>query len=355
MKTKANVVVTASGTIVSQGIIKSLKLANSKKDNPVEYRIIATDMSPQAAGLYRSDKGILVPSATSPSYVESIIKICKEESVQAVFVGSDEELLPLANAKKMIESETESKVITNPIEVITIARDKWKTYEFLKKNNFPCAESSLLENQDKFIEEFGFPLVVKPREGHGSLHFYVVNNHEEVKHAVSAIEKIGWNPLLQEYLIGEDTEYTTGITINKTGEEILSSISIRKIIKNGQTHKAFIDYFDHIRKPAEEVALKLKGTGALNIQSKFVEDESKIFEINPRFSATSPIRAAAGVNEADIVFRNIVLDEKIIVEKYKKLVCMRYSNEVYVPLSTYDKTKNVGNIECTDSDILDYF
>lgn len=355
MKRIVNVLVTASGTIVSQGIIKSLKLANSKKENPVEYKIISTDMSPQAVGLYRSNKGILVPSATASNYVESIIKICNEQTIQAIFVGSDEELLPLAQAKNIIERKTESKILINPIEVINIAKDKWTTYEFLKKNNFPCAESSLLDNQEKFIEEFGFPLVVKPREGHGSLHFYIVNNREEIKQAVIAIEKMRWSPLLQEYLIGEDTEYTTGITTNHTGKEIMSSIAIQKIIKNGQTYKAFIDDFVHIRKPAEEVALKLKGVGSLNVQTKFVKNESKIFEINPRFSATCPIRAAAGVNEADIVFRNTVLGEKIVIEKYKKLVCMRYWNEVYIPSTTYENTKNVGNVECTDSFIPDYF
>jgi hypothetical protein len=40
----ARVLVTAAGSIVAQGIIKSLKLAN-------RYTIIAADMSPLAAGL----------------------------------------------------------------------------------------------------------------------------------------------------------------------------------------------------------------------------------------------------------------------------------------------------------------
>jgi hypothetical protein len=49
----ARVPVTASGSIVAQDIIKSLKLAS--KTGRVKYNIIAAHMSPLAAGLYRCD------------------------------------------------------------------------------------------------------------------------------------------------------------------------------------------------------------------------------------------------------------------------------------------------------------
>lgn len=351
----ANVLVSAAGSIVAQGIIKSLKLANKKKYSPVTYRIITTDMNAQAAGIYRGDIGILVPPASSPDYVDHIIKICNEQIIRAVFVGSDEELLPLALAKKRIESETNAVVVTNPVDVITIATDKWKTFEFLRKNNLPCAESALPADQEKFIKEFDFPLVVKPREGHGSLHFYIANNKDDVKKAISDIQKAGWHPIFQEYIKGIDSEFTSGVTVNKTGKNIMSSISMQRTMKSGQTYKAFIDEFSDVRKSAEETAIKLGSIGPINIQTKLENAKPKIFEINPRFSATCPIRAAAGVNEPDIVFRNTVLGEDIKIERYQKLVCMRYWNEVYVPYSTYEKTRDTGRVEKADSFIPDYF
>src|SRR5579872_3545760 len=349
MRTKANVLVTAAGGIVSQGIIKSLKLSNMKKDHPIMYEIVATDINAQAAGLYRSDIGILVPPTSSSDYVDSIIKICKEQNIQAIFVGSTEELLSIAFAKEKIAKETGTVVLTNTINVISIATDKWKTFEFLTKNNLPCAESSLPENQEEFIEKFGFPLVVKPREGHGSLHFYIVNNRDEITQAISAIQKAGWRPIIQEYLDGENVEFTSGVVVNRTGENVMSSITMRKTLKQGQTYKAFVDDFHDVRKSAEETALKFGCRGSINIQAKMIENTPKIFEINPRFSATCPIRAVAGVNEPDIVFRNFVLGEEIKIDAYQKLVCMRYWNEVYVPYATYEKTKNMGKISNSDS------
>jgi carbamoyl-phosphate synthase large subunit len=66
------------------------------------------------------------------------------------------------------------------------------------------------------------------------------------------------------------------------------------------------------------------------------------------------MRAAAGVNEPDVVFRNVVLGEESKVDSYERLVCMRYWNEVYVPYSLYEKALGGGEIE-KGSFVLDYF
>jgi carbamoyl-phosphate synthase large subunit len=354
MNSPPNILVTAAGSIVAQGIIKCLRLANKQRKTTTSYKIIASDMSAKAAGIYRADIGILVPPVTSKDYLDFMIKTCIEKKIKTVFIGSDEELLPLTIAKNEIEGKTGTIVITNPIDVVSKAVDKWKTFEFLRQNNFPCAYSSLPEDQDKFIKEYGFPLVVKPREGHGSLHFYLVQNMEELENAKRAIKRAGWRPLLQEYLQGEDSEFTTGITVSKSGK-IMSSISIRKTLKNGQTYKAFIDDCQDVRKSAEQVATKIGAKGPINIQAMMIKEEPKIFEINARFSATSPLRAVAGINEPDIVFRNMVSGEEINIEKYEKLVCMRYWNEVYVPYYAYEKFEHEKIVERATSFIPDYF
>ena len=347
--------VTAAGTIVSQGIMKSLKLANSIPDSPVKYSIVATDANSEGTGLYRSDLGVVVPAASSPEYVDSILKICKDQMIRAIFIGSDEELAILSKSSKRIQDETGAVVIANPSEVISTGQDKWKTFEFLKRNNLPCAESSLVAEQDRFTQEFGFPLVVKPREGHGSLHMYVVKNGDEIKNAVLEIERAGWSPMFQEYLPAQDQEFTTGVTIDREGKYVMSSISMRRKLKDGQTYKAFVDDFPDIRKFAEETSMKLGAKGPINVQARLVGDKPQVFEINPRFSASVPIRAVAGVNEPDILYRNFCLNEEIRVSEYRKLVCMRYMNEVYIPYDSYERTSKNGIMDTEDSFIPDYF
>jgi carbamoyl-phosphate synthase large subunit len=351
----AKVLVTAVGGIVAQGIIKSLKLANLSDNSVVKYRITAGDMSAQAAGLYRCDNGILLPSATSTDYIESILKIARDEDMDAIYIGSDEELLIIGNSKKRIESESKAKVLSSPIDVLTTARDKWKTFLFLKENNLPVAESALPADDEKFVKEFGYPIVVKPREGYGSLYFYLVHCKSEMQQAISNIQKAGWHALLQEYLNENNAEYTSGVTIDRFGKYVMSSVSIQKILKNGQTYKAFIDDYKEVRRSSEEAALKLGARGAINIQAKLIENKPKIFEINPRFSATCPMRSVAGINEPDIVFRNSVLGEEIKVRSYSRLVCMRYWNEVYTDFPTYENLTSTGKLGANDSFTVNYF
>jgi hypothetical protein len=50
-----------------------------------------------------------------------------------------------------------------------------------------------------------------------------------------------------------------------------------------------------------------------------------------------------------------VLHDDITVNSYRHLACMRYWNEVYVPLPTFSKTVRQRKIADSDSFILDYF
>lgn len=352
---KTNVLVTGAGSILGQGIIKSLKLSNTQHPRSVTYNIFAADMSPQAAGIYRCNKAFLIPAPSVPDYGDNVVQICRKNNVDAVFVGTDEEMLPLALLKDRIKKESGATVITNPVDVIRMASDKWFTYEYLTKNRVSCAQSSLPEGKDEFVGKFGYPIVVKPRQGHGSLHFYVVHDYDELQRAISTIEAAGWQPILQEYLGGIDNEFTSGITVDVSGTTVMSSISMKKTLKNGQTYKAFIDDFDSVRSSARDVAIKVGAVGPVNIQAKLVDGNPKVFEINARFSATCPIRAAAGINEPDVVFRNMVMGEKIRLHSYLKMVCMRYWSEVYVPMSTYEQVCSVKSIQSPNSAVLNYF
>ncbi|MCI0558382.1 MAG: ATP-grasp domain-containing protein [Nitrososphaera sp.] len=354
---EARVLVTAAGSIIAQGIIKSLKLASQKGN--IRYRIFAADMSLLAAGLYRCEAGALLPPASSPRYLEALSEVCERFDIQAVFCGSDDELMTLAEAKTTAERRTGAKFMVGSKKGISTARDKWKTYEFCKANNIPCAPSSLPQSREEFTRDQGYPIVVKPREGYGSAHLYIVNEAIEMEHAISVITQAGWRPVLQKYLSGE-SEFTSGVTVDRESKYTMSSISIRKIIKHGQTYKAFIDDYSNIRKSAEEVALKLQSPGPINIQTKIEKGNEKplVFEINPRFSATCPMRAFAGVNEPDIVYRNTVLGEETKVGCYDRLVSMRYWNEVYVPMASYEKSVDSGpgaTIKESGSLVPDYF
>jgi carbamoyl-phosphate synthase large subunit len=86
-----------------------------------------------------------------------------------------------------------------------------------------------------------------------------------------------------------------------------------------------------------------------------VGDEVKVFEINPRFSATCPMRAVAGINEPDIILRNLFMNEQSSARNYKRLLCMRYWNEVYVDYDTYLYTTSQRKVKESNSIVPNYF
>ena len=349
---KDRVLVTASGSIIGEGIIKCLKLAKSKSAG-VEYSIIAGDMSPEGAGLYRADAGILLPAFNDPQYISELIRRCTAFSIRAVFVGADEELAVLAKASEEIENATGAKVLSNPERVIEMAADKWKAAELMKAKGIRHARTALFREREAFARENGFPLVVKPRSGHGSLDVSIAKNVEEMEIAGATIEKNNREPIVQEFLQGEDQEFTTGVCVS-FGGKILSSIAMRRKLKHGQTYKAFVGDFPLARSSAEKAATSLGATGPINVQARVVRDEAVIFEINPRFSASCPIRAIAGVNEPDIVYRNQILGQDLTVKEYEKLVALRYWNEVYVPQATFEAAAK-GNVQSDKAFIPEYF
>ncbi len=350
---EATVLVTAGGGIIGEGIIKCLRLANMK-GGPVSYTILVGDADARAAGLYRGDKGFLIPDASSPDFVQGLIDLARKKRASAIFVGADEELAVVGSAADQIMKAGGAVVISNKPETISIGSDKWKTYQFMKKHGLPRAESSLPGGRERFVKEFGYPIVVKPREGHGSEQFFVARSRDEIDYAIASIRRRGWRPMLQEYLSEDADEFTTGVTLGKGGK-VMSSIAIRRTLKGGQTYKAFIDEFPEVRKAAEQVAVGLGGAGPINVQARMEKGEPKAFEINPRFSASCPIRAAAGVNEPDILYRNLVLGESIQTKGYERMVCLRYWNEVYVPYDEYEKARKTGKVDGSRSWVPDYF
>lgn len=358
MKT-VKVMVTSAGGIVAQGIIKSLKYHNSLKGkNQHKYTILGADISYDAAGLYRCDKFTIVKKPDEKDYLQNLIDISIQEKIHALFIGSDVELPVICKNKYTIEDKTGAQVITCHENVVEMCRDKYVTNEFLSRNHLNSIPSCLPTEADTFLKEHRFPLIVKPREGFGSKFLSIVNNNDELDYAVKTIKKVGWKPMIQKYLQNDAMEFTTGITLDKFTKKIMSIITLKKILKHGQTYKAFIDRYPRVEKVCRKVAEKLDTAGPVNIQTRNDpdDDEIKIIEINPRFSASCPMRTAAGINEPDIMIRNILFSEKIKMKNYRQLVCMRYWDETYLELADYNKIKaSKSRLASLKSEKLNYF
>lgn len=358
MKT-VRVMVTSTGGIVAQGIIKSLKHHNKFGNNKLyKYQILGTDISYDASGLYRCHKFAIISRPEEKDFIKNLMKICTDQKVQALFIGSDVELPIIAKNKEEIESKTSTRVISSGSSLIDLCRDKFATNEFLENNKLSSIPSCLPNDIESFLADNSFPLIVKPREGFGSKLLNLVYNLNELDFAVTNIEKAGWRPMIQKYLKNDLKEYTTGITLDQKTRKIMSIITMKKILKHGQTYKAFIDKYPLVERICKKIVRKLDAIGPINIQTRVDADDSevKVIEINPRFSASCPMRTVAGINEPDIIIRNILFDEKLSINEYNQLVCMRYWDETYLPMVRYNKIKSEkSKIKNMMSEKIDYF
>lgn len=330
---------------IGEGIVKALKLVKER------YRIICTDTVALAAPLFRVDKGYLVPLAIEENYIDRLLDICKKENVDVLIPGSVPELDRISKDREYFESD-DIVPILNPAEVIETGLDKWKTYEFLSENGFQCPQTVLAEDRLDLVERAGFPLLVKPRSSYGSRGIFLAQNVHDLDFFVGHLSSQGYKPLVQEYLGLKGQEYTTGVVVSKDGY-LSGSISIWRKRKGGFSHSMIVDDFKNVRENAEAIATKIGARGAINVQVMKVEEDLFTLEINPRFSGTTPIRAACGFNEVDAVLRNFMFSEKIPTFVIKKKAVVRFLDEVYIEQHAY-KSLTMNGFTDDQGEILSY-
>jgi carbamoyl-phosphate synthase large subunit len=79
-----------------------------------------------------------------------------------------------------------------------------------------------------------------------------------------------------------------------------------------------------VTRQCEAIAKALGPTAPINIQCRLVDGRVIPFEINPRFSGTTSLRAMAGYNEPDVLIRRDVLGETIEPNfPYREMTIMR--------------------------------
>ena len=327
-----NILVTGAGGGVGQGVIKSLKMI---KD--LDIKIIAADISEFGTGLYAADVSYLVDRCDSDKYLETLSKIFKKESIDFYIPGTDVELKFCAINKKLIMDEFNVHTIISSTEVIDICDNKYKTSSFLKKHDFNYPKTEYLEKVD--IKNIEYPAIVKPSVGCRSIGVYKVNNLDELSPHLEDTKDI----IIQEYIGNEDTEFTC--TVVKIGNEVSPVLALKRILRSGDTYRAEPVESKKIEQYVLDVASKLEIDGGCNFQLRLDKHgEPKIFEINSRFSGTTPFCAQIGFNPVEFYLkRSLGLESPVSID-YSSVV-LRYWSEVVVKKSALSKLSKDCNIE----------
>jgi carbamoyl-phosphate synthase large subunit len=310
------------------------------------YSIIATDADSFSYGLYQVNDRYVVPRASDPRYLEAIRTLVQKEAIDVVLPGTEPEVAMLGHRV----NDLGCPVLVNPPAVLAICANKNRLSQWLSAHGFLSPFTVLGAQWRVLVDRTGFPIVGKPAENAGgSRGVQILNSTIEVEQYL-AMSDAPAKVLFQQYVGNSADEYTVGVATTVDGA-IIDSIVLRRVLTglslgqarqiDGCTYTLSTGYSQgiivkhpRIQEVCERLALKIGARGPLNIQCRGVGDDVYIFEVHPRFSGSTSIRAAAGFNEPDMLIRNHVFHEPMARQHYQTdVAAIRAFSNLLVPLA----------------------
>lgn len=325
---ETTVLVTSVGGNVGQGVVKALRAARRR------FRIVGVDMEPRSAGFSFVDVPAVVPRSGEPGFVERMARICEDHDVQAVYVCSDVEVGYFSSEQDLLESELCCPIFVNPPEVVEVGTDKLRTARFLAEFELPYAETVLASDQagvDRLLDEHGLPVIVKPRDGASSKNVFLIESHMQL----AAVRTLVPDLVVQQYLPGDEAEYTAG-TVSSAKGHVQAVIVLRRDLLQGTTYRTELIRDAALEEQIVRIVNTLHAVGPCNVQFRVVDGVAVPFEINPRFSGTTGVRYLYGFNDAELVYDVLVECMTAVQPDFTPGVMLRYWDEVFIPGATFD-------------------
>ena len=296
------VLVLGLGGNVSQGILKALRLSS------LPIRVVGACVSPTSAGLYGADRALISPPASDPKFIDWLIDTCRREGVDAVLTGVEPILAVLADHPDL-EASASAKIIVSSPAALAVGGDKLRTSHWLREHGLGFARSVRSEDEQaaqSLAADCGFPLIAKPRRGKGSQGVTLIDDKADLERMLSISDYV-----IQEYLGRPEAEYTVACWSDRDAQ-VRGCIVMRRELTAGTTTAVRVDSLPSAREEAVRIASELRPLGPCNVQMRMVDGRPVCFEINVRFSGTTPIRARLGFNDVEATLRHFVVGESAI-------------------------------------------
>lgn len=323
--------VTGAGALLGQGIIKSLR------QSTLDCAIVAADPNPLSSGLYWADAAYRLPLAHEPNFAERIDELLDRERPDVLLVGTDVELAFFAEQRPRIEAQFGTHVLVSDPRVIAIADDKLETARFFADMGLHPPRSACAQDEkgvEAVIAEVGFPLVVKPRVGARSVGVSIVRDRDALGQALAGRDGL----VVQECVGDPNCEYTASVLV--FDGEVQASIVMRRDLRDGNTYRAYTGDFPALNEQVRALGRALQPHGPANFQFRTDRDGTpRVFEINARFSGTTPLRAMAGFNEVEMCVRRLLHGTPIAQPDIRSGVILRYLDEMFVAQDRIDAVR----------------
>ncbi len=309
MKNNYIIGISCIGSGVGQSVINSCRLSR------LPMKTIGLGNNPFAFGAYDCDCFAYTPTIYADDYVDELLSACKKHHIDLFIPGLDDEVLIFAQNMRKFHAAGIKAIVAGE-ELVSLCRDKERMILDLSQ-----VADVFVKNYDKKTlltdvakGKIKFPLIAKPRSGFASRGIEIIKCEQDVC-------KLGDGYVIQELAIPAQydpnrdfyleqisrnvnpqvSEISIQIVTDQKGELIGRMASYNKLHNGVPLEIVSFDnaevweVVDRIMPRLRELGLR----GPLNIQGRMTEAGLKLFEMNPRFTGITGLRALMGFNEVE--------------------------------------------------------
>ncbi|MFS8175253.1 NAD-dependent epimerase/dehydratase family protein [Vreelandella titanicae] len=305
------------GSGVGQSVVDSCKFFREKVD------LIGLGNNPLAYGAFDCDNYAIIPSYYDDQYIVELKRIIKKHKIQILIPGHDDEALLLAKNYETL-SNIGAKVLSSPYELVLTCRNK-ATYaeNFYEAANYFVKTYKAIDIKDEI-----FPLIAKPEQGFASKGIAIITTRNDLEKiqlesgyiyqeiAVPQEHDPSYNAFIKQLTKGNNlqvSEISLQLLFDENSD-LVERCATYNTLKGGVPIEvqpyAAIELSGFI-KAIKRSLKRLKAFGPINIQGRMTDHGFKVFEINPRFTGITGLRAKLGFNEVEFCIFTLIYNLKI--------------------------------------------
>ncbi len=274
---RLNILVTAVGGDIGGNIINILS-----QQKEVQLSIIGTDLKENVFNIDKIDKFYQVNRIDHSAFNQQILQIVEENNIDIIVPVSENEIIWF-NENRQLFKHLKLEVLINNPKIINTFLNKLDTSTELTNIDVLTPKTFLFS---KYTSQLEFPLILKSTYSINGKDIYVISSQNQLDYLKISIDNHN-DYIIQQYIGSIDDEYTTTVYKDKNRFEV---ITFKRKLTGGMTSFATIANEEVLIEYAKKIAESFDLDGSINIQSRKVDNQFYIFEINPRFSSTVFIR-----------------------------------------------------------------
>ena len=150
--------------------------------------------------------------------------------------------------------------------------------------------------------------------------------------------------VVQQFLPEDDGEFTSGCVV--LDGKCKAIVTLKRDLRDGNTYRTYKDENTSLYdKDIISIAEKLNSDGPVNFQFRVYNGKPVIFEINGRFSGTTPLRNFYGFNEVEALLKYYLFNEQIEKPILRNGVVLRTWSDIFIKEDELMKLNTHGEIE----------